>query len=230
MPADCTCLPPACDCSYTGTDLTCDTSFDSHAGLGILAGDFIKPDPALTQRENRAYILTELDRWLTGRICGHAKEISVTGTPADLATHLREGTWPSARLFAVLQTLENDNNILLPTNYEERFYHVGKWASVVCADYLNGYEPVIPAAVLAAGFVTTDLLPGGRTIESYWDLSPFEALRSAPPLTIDDQLDGVTAFYYKVLTSDITIRVPVWTLFAAAGGIAAYLATIVVGR
>jgi len=209
----------------------------------ILPGDFIKPDPALTQRETRVYILEELQRWLTGSICQDAKDVGAV----DLE-HLEAGTWPAARMSAVLQLLEKENSYILPPASEmDRFQFVGQWAVSVCSDYLSGYEAGIPAAVLATGFVTTDKLPSGLTIESFWNHSPFERLREAPPLTeaeadifpepevkpsIDDHLDGVTELFYKVLTSDLTIRIPVWTLAAAVGGVTAYLAVLVaaIGR
>lgn len=234
---DCVCAPPPADCL--------DCPVESHCG--ILPGDFIKPDPALTQRETRVYILEELQRWLTGSICQDAKDVDA----ADLESYLEAGTWPAARLYAVLQLLEKDHSYILPPASEmDRFQFVGQWAVSVCLDYLSGYEAGIPAAVLATGFVTTDKLPSGRTIESFWDYSPFERLREAPPLTeeseadifpeadaepreaevkpsIDDHLDGVTQLFYKVLTSDLTIRIPVWTLAAAVGGVTAYLAVIV---
>ena len=234
---DCVCAPPPADCL--------DCPVESHCG--ILPGDFIKPDPALTQRETRVYILEELQRWLTGSICQDAKDVDA----ADLESYLEAGTWPAARLYAVLQLLEKDHSYILPPASEmDRFQFVGQWAVSVCSDYLSGYEAGIPAAVLATGFVTTDKLPSGRTIESFWDYSPFERLREAPPLTeeseadifpeadaepreaevkpsIDDHLDGVTQLFYKVLTSDLTIRIPVWTLAAAVGGVTAYLAVIV---
>jgi hypothetical protein len=157
-----------------------------HRGEGILPGDFIKPDPAMTQRETRHYVLAELQRWLTAdRICTHAKEIAVEDIMGlDLVAHLAEGTWPAARLYMVLKTLERENNVVLPGDYEERFRFVGTWAAGVCADYLQGLPLETPcsAASMALGFVQTDKLPSGVVIESFWNYSPFEALRSAPPL------------------------------------------------
>lgn len=240
---DCVCAPPPADCLDC---LDCPPVCNDHCGRGILPGDFIKPDPALTQRETRVYILEELQRWLTGSICQDAKDVDAT----DLESYLEAGTWPAARLYAVLQLLEKDNSYILPPASEmDRFQFVGQWAVSVCSDYLSGYEAGIPAAVLATGFVTTDKLPSGRTIESFWNHSPFERLREAPPLTppseadifpeprevkpsIDDHLDGVTELFYKVLTSELTIRVPVWTLAAAVGGVTAYLTVLVaaIGR
>jgi hypothetical protein len=213
---DCVCAPS--DCPYTADSDAETVTCESHRAGGILAGDFIKPDPALTQRETRIYILKELQRWLTGRICQDAKDIG----DEDLELYLQDGTWPAARLYAVLQLLEKDNSYILPpTDKMDRFLFVGQWAVSVCADYLNGYEPGIPAAILATGFVTHDTLPCGRTIESFWDHTPFEPLREAPPLSTDDQIDASTSFYYKLLTSNITV--PAWLVVAAVGGVAAYV-------
>jgi hypothetical protein len=160
----------------------CDT-LAMHRDRGILGGDFIKPDPVLSRQECRKYLLAELERWLTGRICGHAKEIAaVYPDPADLTASVEAGKWPAARLYTVLHLLERSNTLVLPADYEERFHFAAEWCIDICADRLKGNEPVIPEAIAAAGFVTTDKLPGGRVIESFWNHSPFDALREAAPL------------------------------------------------
>jgi hypothetical protein len=243
MPA----LEPVCG------NCDCETICSSKTGRGrgILPGDFIKPDPALTQRETRTYILEELQRWLTGRICEDAKDVGGDFSADDLVPYLEAGTWPAGRLYSVLQLLEKDASYILPPADEmDHFHFVGQWAVSVCSDYLSGYEPGIPAAVLATGFVTDDRLPCGRTIESFWNHSPFKRLREAPPLesapapapadepadepedeetesapavksSIDDQLDAVTSVTCKVLSS-----IPVWILAAAVG---AYLGIALAG-
>ena len=229
---DCVCAPS--DCPYKieaesdseSESESVDTCAD-HRGRGILAGDFIKPDPALTQRETRIYILKELRRWLTGRICEDAKDIG----DEEFGSHMEDGTWPAARLFMVLQLLEADNSYILPPMSQmDKFLFVGQWAVAVCTDYLAGYEPGIPAAILATGFVTHDKLPCGSTIESFWDHTPFEPLREAPPLSTDDQIDASTSFFYKLLTTDITVPawvVPAWVVIAAVGGVTAYVAVTI---
>ena len=233
---DCDCSPPECPCSPRAEDAG---PYKTDRGRGILPGDFIKPDPAMTQRETRTYILEELQRWLTGRICEDAKDVGSDFSADDLVPYLEAGTWPAGRLYAVLQLLEKDASYVLPPVDEmDRFQFVGQWAVSVCSDYLSGYEPGIPAEVLATGFVTDDKLPCGRTIESFWNHSPFKRLREAPPLesedsplipepvpadkpSIDDQLDAVTSVTCKVLTS-----IPVWILAAAVG---AYLGIALAG-
>ena len=231
---DCECVS---ECPYKADAVT-----PSHCGAGILPGDFIKPDPAMTQRETRVYILAELQRWLTGRICEDAKDVCIEFPETDeLAPYLEAGTWPAARLYAVLQLLEMNNSYILPPlDSMDRFQFAGQWAAGVCSDYLSGYEPGIPAAVLATGFVTDDILPSGRTIESFWNHSPFAALREAPPLadeaeeaeedesvkpSIDYPLDVATSFFYRILTSDITL--PAWVVVAAAGGVGAVIAAAI---
>jgi len=172
-------------------------SLHEHRGRGILPGDFIKPDPAMTRQETRRYVIAELHRWLEeSSIASHARAIAaVTTEPAALAPLVAAGRWPAARLYLVLAGLEampllpqgRDGRPLrlvdLPLDYEERFQWVARWAASVCEDHLRGYEPVIPAARMAVGFVTEDLLPDGfTTIASFWNYSPFERLRNAPPL------------------------------------------------
>lgn len=167
-----------------------------HQGQGILAGDYIKPDPVMTRQETRRYVVAELERWLTGRICVHAKEISVAfdGAPEQVALSVAEGRWPAARLWLVLKGLENTTApVGLPADPEERFHWVGRWATAVCVDHLHGYEAKIPAAQMAVGFVTTDILPCGRTIDSFWNYSPFDALRAAPPLPDHEPADALRA-------------------------------------
>ena len=173
-PADEVVLPGSVDCD----------TLSMHRDRGILPGDFIKPDPALTRQECRKYLLAELERWLTGRICSHAKEIAGSYPDvADLTASVEAGKWPAARLYTVLHMLERSNTLVLPTDYEERFHFAAEWCIDICADRLKGNEPVIPEAIAAAGFVTTDKLPGGRVIASFWNHSPFDALREAAPLT-----------------------------------------------
>ena len=173
-PADEVVLPGSVDCD----------TLSMHRDRGILPGDFIKPDPALTRQECRKYLLAELERWLTGRICSHAKEIAGSYPDvADLTASVEAGKWPAARLYTVLHLLERSNTLVLPADYEERFHFAAEWCIDICADRLKGNEPVIPEAIAAAGFVTTDKLPSGRVIASFWNHSPFDALREAAPLT-----------------------------------------------
>lgn len=163
---------------------------DLVARTATRAGDFIKPDPAMTRLETRRYVVAEMRRWLTeSAIASHAREICATiAEPAEVAPLVAAGRWPAARLYLVLAALEAMPRGLveLPRDYEERFHAAARWAADVCEDYLHGYEAVIPAARMAVGFVTDDRLPNGETIASHWNYSPFEALRNAPPLSEDD--------------------------------------------
>jgi hypothetical protein len=63
--------------------------------------------------------------------------------------------------------------------------HVGRWIFSVIQTSVTDCLPTAATEyeTLALAFWNEDLLPGGRTIGSYWDYSPFEALRTAPPLT-----------------------------------------------
>jgi len=148
----------------------------AHCGKGILAGDVIKPDHELTLAEKRVYLLEELEQWLTGRICEHALEITLTDE--ELAPYLADGSWPAARFRVLMRSLNRDGE------------SVGKWALRMCSDYLQGTESdssvteTLRAQVL--GFVTTDTLPSGGTVESLWDKSSFDPLRDAPPLSVEE--------------------------------------------
>ena len=151
-----------------------------HKGAGILSGDFIKPDPLMTQQETRRYILAELERFLMGRIQRHALQLDAI-TPAGLLTEEMEslvsaGRWPAARLFTLFAASPSTKHRQDP---EIHMDFVARVALETCVKYLNGARD---GSALATGFVTTDLLPNGRTIASYWDHSPFNGLRSAAPL------------------------------------------------
>lgn len=212
-------------------------TLDDHRGRGILAGDFIKPDPAMTRLETRRYVVAEMRRWLTeSPIAYHAREIAGTVVePAEVAPLVAAGRWPAARLYLVLAALEAMPRGLveLPRDYEERFHAAARWAADVCEDYLHGYEAVIPAARMAVGFVTDDRLPGGQTIASYWNYSPFEALRNAPPLPEDDPpaaapveeapVAAAVDFLDGFLKQEFTVRFTGGQLSAFALAVTAYL-------
>ena len=65
---------------------------------------------------------------------------------------------------------------------------------------------------VAMGFILTDRLPGSgrKTIRPFWDHSPFEALRSAPPLTsstsIEERVEYTIMEFLEPLT---TLQVPI---------------------
>jgi len=162
--------------------------FAEHCDLGILPGDFIKPDPTMTRRETQTYLVEEIHRWLTGIICEHAEEIHTAymdNHRIDLVSYL-SGRWPAARLYVLFRLLEKRPDM----QEGNTFRRVGEWAAQVCADYLHGTLTVTdPATRLAIGFVDTDELPCGTTIDTFWMYSPFEALRNAPPLTDSEEED-----------------------------------------
>lgn len=159
-------------------------SLADHQGLGILPGDWIKPDPAMTRQETRKYLFAETRQWLTGgRLRAQARDIGIAGlSPMELTGIVSEGRWPAARLWLIQVAMEMGGETRLPADPVERTYWVGGWATDVCERVLQGYEPSGSIETLAAGFVTVDRLPCGRTIASWWNWSPFEALRNAPPL------------------------------------------------
>ena len=151
-----------------------------HKGKGILSGDFIKPDPLMTQQETRRYILTELERFLMGRVQRHALQIDAI-TPAGLLTDEMEslvsaGRWPAGRMYTLFAASPSTKRRQDP---EIHMDYVARVALESCVKYLQGARD---GSVRATGFVATDKLPNGHTIASYWDHSPFNGLRSAAPL------------------------------------------------
>jgi hypothetical protein len=181
---------------------------------GILAGDFIKPDPDLTMRERQKYILAELRHWLSGRIQRDARDTEMA--QYDTTESIESGRWPAARLAALV-----DGGIgSFRRDPAERYHEAAMWAVNVCARYLmDGTESADSMEQLAVGFVTVDELPDGRTIEDLWNApSVFEPLREAEPLSLDDQIDEALS----VWQTPIKIEAPLWTWTVVAAWFLAY--------
>lgn len=147
------------------------------AGLGIPAGYFIKPDPVLTRVETRRYLLEELERYLQGPLLTDAVASASASAPAGAGGPASR----MARLYSVLKAAGK----LPPGSVSEQMGHVAKWIFTVIQTSLTLGAPSAPTDYeeLAMAFWDVDLLPNKKTIGSYWDYSPFEALRRAPPLT-----------------------------------------------
>ena len=151
---------------------------------------FIKPDPAMTRRETRAYVLMELERWLTGPVCAEAKQLASLYPSPDEGSG--SGSTAALRLFMILGVMErNMYDYDLPMDYNERFAYAARWAFSACEDYLvTGLRGGVKLVDDAVGFVAVELLPCGKTIESFWNYSPFEPLRNAPPLTEAEDVEA----------------------------------------
>jgi len=161
-----------------------DTAGDS----SIPAGYFLKPDPVLTRVETRHYLMGELARYLKGSLLTDAVaalEVVPVGPVAG----------PVGRMVYLYRLLKGDGKLPEGT-VGEQMAHVGRWIFSVIQASLTVGLPSVPTAVteyetLALAFWNEDLLPGGRTIGSYWDYSPFEALRTAPPLTTTEDVTAL---------------------------------------
>lgn len=72
---------------------------------------------------------------------------------------------------------------------------------------------------VALGFILTDRLPGMKTIRSFWDHSPFEALRRAPPLgsSIEQRIEyTITEFLEPLTTLQVSIGATALVALVAA--------------
>ena len=168
---------------------------EDHRGLGILAGDWIKPDPGMTNLETRRYLANETRMWLTGRLVSHARAVAALGAAIpdeEMDVVVSGGLWPAARLY-----LFQSASALAPgggggRDYEEQLIYeeqlmtaANRAADVCCAFLLNGtMPPENTVDMVALEFVRTDRLPSGRVIASFCDHSPFEALRAAESLDL----------------------------------------------
>lgn len=192
-----------------------------HRGRGILAGDFIKPDPAATRSETRRYLLDEMERWLGegSRIREHALEIAAAGlTVADVDDEVQRGVWPAARLFVLLTALQTLLHKAFPKEGRP-IDHVARWVMRTIRRCVEEGEEEGPLEAAAMDFWRTDLL-GDATIDSFWDASPFDALREAPVLTdVDDEDVSFTEF----LTTEYTLTYPGWAPLAIGFAALSYL-------
>ena len=147
---------------------------------GIDPVDFIKPDPAFTRRETRAYILRELKNWLCGLRMSHAVEQLITEDVSidSLKNDVEAGMFPAGRMYMILRRV--DPTLAGIWGYKD----VGYLCYSICAAHLTGQNFYMAEDIqkLILGFITTDKL-SGKVIESFWDYSPFDILREAPPLS-----------------------------------------------
>ena len=208
----------ACNCNGNRIARVLIPSVDYHKGKGILAGDFIKPDPSATLSERQTHILTELHRWLTGRIQVHARDVGLVDMGQDeLVDMLDAGSWPAARLHMLVRSRTASDDRTEP----ELVYHeTAMWAASVCMQYLiEGVEPDNSMVSMAIGFVRDDRLPDGRTITELWDApSVFEPLRTAEPLSLEDRIEHVIGDWEK----PVAVELPIWGWVAVSMWVVLY--------
>lgn len=180
------------------------------------AGEFIKPDSAFTRFETRQYILSELAACLKERL------VSQENMNSTDESHLTYRSNPHERLYYVAQMLE-ELNIEKPA---------GQIAFEVLEKYLKREQidfDVYPVKLvhLVMGFIHTDRLPNERTIFSYWNHSPFHALRDAPPLT-DEDFEQVEKVEEKTTDDVITIQISFTSLLTVLAFVTVWIAITVV--
>jgi hypothetical protein len=173
---------------------------EDHRGLGILAEEFGRPRSDMTLTEIRRHLLVEFGEYMKGRIQEDARFILNSGlSEADVAVEVVAGVWPAARLF-VLFTHLRDSGKIPEDDVVQQFHHVARWVVSVVEEGMTQEDPL---KVEAMGFWTGDVfLEDGATLETLWNRSPFEALRSAEPLTEADEAEE------KPLIRSITLLSP----------------------
>lgn len=189
------------------------------------AGDFIKPDPAMTRQETRKYIRNELQICLTERLTTDDESTSLNDS------HLFYQSNPRERLYYVGQLLEE-------LNIEES---PGNVAYTILEKHLNretiDYDKYpVKLVQLVMGFIHTDRLPCERTIFSFWNHSPFKALRNAPPLTdeeentdasTDDDFKDVLPFPLAFVNGEVVIRLSATSVAISLGFVTLWIAMVV---
>ena len=145
---------------------------------GIQPDDFIKPDPAMTQKETRHYVLAELKLWLSGARLA-------TQTMALLETNGDDDS-PASRLVSMVAALDRVK-FWKELSMEQKVRVAGQLCYDICAASLDTslIGPKVPDDIrdLALGFIDVEKLPGGAVIRSLWTYSPFKAVREASALS-----------------------------------------------
>lgn len=190
-------------------------SLDSYE---MLPGDFIKPDPALTRSETRRYLLEETLRWLGGRLSSHVRAVLEAGADIDVI----EG--PVGRMCLLYQSIRAAEQ---PGTLEEQIDWTVQWAVTTISECM--LRPIRTEDEALAIGLWDEVLPSGESIRSFWDSSPFELLRVADTLSLDDKIDAVVS---QLLTSPLSLSAPAWVWVAVGLTAVFYLflvATIVSG-
>ena len=160
---------------------------------GISHG-FARPDPVLTRQETRRYLMEEFKQYMEGRIQAEAVRLAVVSDMIDDAT-IDRGFFPAGRLYRLLGRFERAM-LLQAGSLDEQIRYVARWVVRVVTRHLADLDTVITSLESEAlAFWKVDRLAGFQTIDSFWNHSPFEALRAAPPLSPgveDDDADTDT--------------------------------------
>lgn len=187
------------------------------------ASDFIKPDPSMTRFETRRYIMDELKQCLTKRL--PARMVMEGEYSNDENTSLRSTSSPLDRLRRVSQMMADRNM----NGYagDVSFEILEKYLNNESLDY-DLYSMDLVEAVL--GFILVDRLPNDCTIYSFWNYSPFDALRNAPPLSDEpEKQDTQDSEEVDIFSNDnvLTIQISFRGLLAILASISFWVAITV---
>lgn len=152
---------------------------------GISHG-FARPDPVMTRQETRCYLVEEFKRFMEGRIQGEAVRLAAVPDLVDDAT-IDLGSFPAGRLYRLVGRL---GSAVPAVALDEQIRYVVRWVVGVVTCHLADPDAIITSLESdALAFWKVDRLVCGKTIDSFWNHSPFEALRAAPPLSpgIEDE-------------------------------------------
>jgi hypothetical protein len=97
------------------------------------------------------------------------------------------GSFPAGRLYRLVGRL---GSAVPAVALDEQIRYVVRWVVGVVTCHLADPDAIITSLESdALAFWKVDRLVDGKTIDSFWNHSPFEALRAAPPLSpgIEDE-------------------------------------------
>jgi hypothetical protein len=125
----------------------------------------------------RKHVLAEVVLWLTGPVLSAAR-----------AATEEEESGATGQLIQILGALRSKEGADLPEDRDAALGAAAALTAETCQRFLLDSEakPDDDVEDLMMDFVDEITVDGEQTLQDLWDHSPFEALRSAPPLTEDE--------------------------------------------
>lgn len=165
--------------------------------------------PSLSTEELRSYLTTGQGSWAAARLVVLARllDSSDLADVGALALAICQSHLDVSAELEVYQGADNEEGGEEGEDSEETVLEGEEGEATEEEDGSDNSDDINHVAL---GFILTDRLPGSgrKTIRSFWDHSPFEALRSAPPLgtSIEERVEYTIGEFLEPLT---TLQVPI---------------------
>lgn len=181
---------------------------------------FRMPTAVLTRPEMRRHVLAEMVLWLTGPVLSAARAAEDEGGPVEGG--------PVGQLILIMEALRIKDASVVPEDRGAALAYAATQTVETCQRFLLDEEvhPADEPEDLMMDFVDEITVDGKQTLQDLWDHSPFEALRTAPPLTDEEdeeEEDESPKTLLAVLRLPVEIRVPIGAILGAIVVMIAYL-------